>query len=282
MKKEIREVNKEKGIVRITCPDERWYVKALNDPITGLPMYKYVPSVTWITSFYYKSPELVKWIANQGLDEAERIKRAAGDKGSKIHLAIEDLLAGKEIKIDAKYQNKTTGEMEELTPEEYGAVVSFKDWYKEVKPEVLGFEYVVWNDEYGYAGTVDLKCKIGGEVWLIDLKSGQNVYTEYELQVSAYAMCHSEKDVQKLGILQVGYKRNKDSYKFTEVSRSEDLFLAVKKLWANETAKVSVPQKDYPLSVSLVEKKELPELPKQKNAGESKIDIGNKRSRIKK
>jgi len=44
MKKEIREVKK--GIVQITCYDERWYAKETKDKKTGLPKYEFVPSVT--------------------------------------------------------------------------------------------------------------------------------------------------------------------------------------------------------------------------------------------
>src|SRR5205085_7684493 len=62
----------------------------------------------------------------------------------------------------------------------------------------------------------------------------------------------SESDVTRLGILQVGYKRNKNQkYKLTEITDKFPLFLAAKLIWANECEGVAPLQKDYPLLVSL-------------------------------
>ncbi len=252
MKKEIRTADHEKGIVQITTYDERWYARDIKDPKTNLPTYRFVPSVTWITHFYPKGENFLRWYAKHGWDEAEALKSAAGDKGSKIHLAIADLLAGNEIKIDSKYINKSTGNEEELTPNEYEAVMSFLEWYLETKPEVLQFEYVVFNSAYGYAGTVDLKCKIDGEVWIIDVKSGLDVHPEHELQVSAYKHAEGQEAVTRVAILQVGYKRNKTKkFKFTEVPDKFGVFLSTKMIWQNETEGIDVSQKDYPMSISI-------------------------------
>lgn len=248
MKKEIIDVDKTNGIFRCTTSDERWYIRPGKEKKTGLPMYEFVPSVTWICGHYPKGVAFYKWLANHGWDEAEALKEAAGDKGSKIHNAIADLLAGNKVTIESLYVNKTTQQPEPLTVEEYAAIMSFCDWFTVTKPDVMAFEFLVWNEQDGYAGTVDLKCKINGEVWVIDVKSGQNVWPEYELQLSAYK--HADA-CDRLGILQVGYKRNKAGYKFTETEDKFDLFLAAKKIWANETRGQSPMQKDFPLELEL-------------------------------
>src|SRR3990167_10229399 len=125
MKKEIREVNQVKGIVRITCPDERWYARSIKDPTTGLPVYEYVPSVTWIAEHYPKGIGFYKWLAQTGWDESQALKEAAGDKGSKVHTAISALLTGQTVKMDDQVTNPSTGQAEPLTLEEYAAVMSF-------------------------------------------------------------------------------------------------------------------------------------------------------------
>ena len=51
--------------------------------------------------------------------------------------------------------------------------------------------------------------------------------------------------------MQIGYKRNKDGYKFTEVQDQFPLFLATQQIWANETKGTTVFQKNYPLFLSL-------------------------------
>ena len=54
MKKDIITINEEKGIIQITTVDERWYSFQTNNKTTGLPEYRYLPSVTWITEYYPK------------------------------------------------------------------------------------------------------------------------------------------------------------------------------------------------------------------------------------
>jgi len=236
MKVEIRET-KEDGIIQITTLDERWYQK------DG----KFVPSVTWIAGYYPKGVGFYKWLADKGWDEAQAIKQAAGDKGSKVHKAVEALINGEKLSMDAKFTD-SNGEESELTVEEWECLMSFVEWWKEVKPEVISAEQVVFTDRY--AGTVDLVCKIGKETWLIDFKTGSEIWPEYELQVSAYQ--HALRGIDKVGILQLNYKRNKTKkYKFTEIEDKFDLFESAIKIWANENEGVVPKQKDYPVSLSL-------------------------------
>ncbi len=236
---QIKEIDNARGVMQITTLDERWYTRKEDDKTI------FVPSVTWIAGHYPKGIQFYKWLADKGWDEAEAIKSAAGDKGSKVHKAIEDILNGREVKIDDKYFNQTKEEDEELTPQEWECLMSVVSWLNETKPEILANEYTTFGD--GYAGTVDLKCKIDDEIWIVDFKTSQNIWPEYELQVSAYR--HAEPDVQKVGILQVGYQRNKAKWKFTEIEDKFDLFLAAKQIWQAEAGKIQPSQKDYPLTL---------------------------------
>jgi len=247
MKKEIIEsVTKDgKPYMRITTSDERWYVR--DD--------QFVPSVTWICGYYPKGTQFYKWLAEKGWDESQAIKQAAGDKGSKVHYAIEDLVKGETVKMDAKYINPTTGEQEELTKEEYECLMAFSDWFKETKPKVVESEIVVFGD--GFAGTIDLVCEIDGTLWIIDYKTGQNIWSEYELQLSAYKNAYRGQNEPNLAILQIGYKKNKRGWKFTEIQDKFNLFLAAKQIWANEAEKVQPKVKDYPEELKLnIEKHE--------------------------
>src|SRR5437868_8780429 len=115
MKKTIRVTDEKRGIVQATIADERWYLRQVDNPLTGIPEIKAVPSSTWIAESYPKGVFFYKWLADKGWDEAEAIKSAAGDKGSKVHLAIEAILHGDEVRIDSKFMNKHTEKEEELT-----------------------------------------------------------------------------------------------------------------------------------------------------------------------
>lgn len=243
MKKEIIDVDPARGIFRVTTQDERWYVRPSKNKTTGLPDYEYVPSSTWICGHYPKGTAFYKWLAEHGWDESEALKQAAADRGSRIHLAIADLVAGKTITPDAKYADA------ELTVDEYSAVLNFRDWFEQVRPEMMGSEYIVWNDEHGYAGTVDLKMRIKGQVWIVDIKTGQNVWPEYSLQLSSYR--HADKECQRTGVLQVGYKRNKNGVKFTEIEDKFNLFLAAKEIWKNETEGQKPSQREYPMTIAI-------------------------------
>lgn len=257
MKKIIKEVDEKRGIVQITISDERWYMRPSKDA-NGLPIIQSVPSVTFITGSYPKGVAFYKWLADKGWDESEAIKQAAGNKGSKVHLAIADILQGKEVRIESKYPNKE-GLEEELSLEECDCILSFVNWYKEVKPKVLAWETVIFSDQHNYAGTVDFLCEIEGETWIIDFKTGQYIWPEYELQLSAYrrAIENGENvfhgtDVTKLktAVLQVGYRRNKNGYKFTEIENKFDLFQAAQVIWKNEHGGEQPSKKDYPIILS--------------------------------
>ena len=149
MKKIIREVDEARGIVQITTADERWYLKPSVDPVSGIPVYQPVPSVTWVAGYWPKGIGFYRWLADKGWDEAEAAKQAAGDKGSRVHLAIERILRGEEFRIDTKVMDKgrssEAGLVEtELTYEELLCVQSFLDWFKETKPETIGTERTVF------------------------------------------------------------------------------------------------------------------------------------------
>ena len=255
MRKEIRTVTQD-GIVQVTIADERFYGRPTTDPVTGLPSgFEWVPAVTWISSFYPKGVPFYRWLANTGWDEAQAIKQAAGDKGSKVHQAVGDLIDGKTIPMDAAYLNRTTGQEEALTLEEYDCLLAFKAWWETVVPvKVIAREVVLWNEEYGYAGTADLVCGIKDDLWLIDLKTSQHVWPEFELQVSAYKHALPEAwaaEKAKLAILQVGYRLNKRRWKLTPVEDQFPLFLAARQIWQKECEGISVFKRDYPLAVAL-------------------------------
>ncbi len=258
MKKVIKIVDEKKGVVQCTFADERFYAKPSTNDVTGLPEYKFVPSVTFITGSYPKGISFYKWLAERSWDESEAIKQAAGNKGSKVHLAIADVLQGKEVRIDSKYPNRD-GIEEELTLEECDCIISFANWFKEENPKVLAWETTVFSDQNNYAGTIDFICEIEGQTWIIDFKTSPYIWPEYELQLAAYKrtvengenVFHGV-DVTniKTAILQVGYKRNKAGFKFTEIEDKFNLFLAAQTIWKNEHGGESVSKKDYPIVLS--------------------------------
>lgn len=270
MNKEIKEIitiNGEK-VCRVTCPDERWYSQEIKNKKTGLPEYFFYPSVTWIKSYYYINQYLIKWIVGKGLDEAEAVKKEAGLKGDKIHQATEDIDKGIKIAINAKYLNKTTGEMEELTADEYEAIMSYRNFIDKEKPELLANEMTVFspeNSQEKYAGTLDRIFAMGKtkkgirQIVIFDIKTSQSIWKDMIIQVSAYG--HSDIDYKRLDITneewsnrklfigQFGYKKNKNKYKITEMPDRYDLFKIAYNIWNEENKNVNPLQRDFPLSL---------------------------------
>jgi len=266
MQKQIKVVKDD--IVQVTTLDERWYSKTIKNIKTGLPEIKWKPSVTWIKSYYYMSPYLMKWIADKGLTESEKIKKDAGLKGDKIHQATEDIDRGIEISMDSKYLNKRTGEPEELTVEEYEAIMSYRDYIDAEEPELLANELTVFskeNSEEEYGGTLDRIFAKGfvkegvRQIWIVDIKSSKSIYKDMTIQVSAYSyadinykemgITDEEWENRKLAILQVGYQRNKNGYKFTEIPSKYNLFQVAYQTWKEENPNAKPKQRDYPLTI---------------------------------
>lgn len=223
--------------------------------------WEFVPSVTWICDVGYPMGYgLRRWLANRSSwDEAEEIKSAAGEKGSKVHQGVRIISEGGAVTLSDAFTNPNTMKQEEVTAEEYFAMMTFKQWCDDEEPEFLANEYTVWNEKYRYAGTIDLKCRLKStryqHIHIVDIKTSSSVFTPMELQVSAYkhADLSLPKAGVKLGILQVGYKPNKKKkFKYTEVPDRFPLFLAARKIWVHEAGSVRPLQRDYPLSISLV------------------------------
>ena len=261
MQKEIRELITKDGrkVWQITTSDERFYGKQTTNPTTGLPEIIWLPSVTWIKNYYYTSPYLVRWIADKGLTESERIKKEAGTRGDKIHQATEQLEKDGEIRIEDKFLNKETGQMEELMAEELEAVISYKDFIDDTNAEILTNEMTVFSEKY--AGTLDRIFRINGQIYIIDLKSSQSIRKDMIIQLSAYS--HTEIDytglgitdeewkARKLAVLQLGYQKNSKKYKFTEIEDRYDLFKLAYSVWQEENPDAKPKQKDFPLVIKL-------------------------------
>lgn len=267
MKKVFSLVDEKRGIVQVTTDDERFYIREGRDEETGNPKHIWLPSSTWIASFVPKGIGFYKWLADKGWDEAEAIKTDRGKYGTRVHKAIELLLTGNEVAMDEELIDPYSGMLEHLNYEEYWALNTFAAWWKELTKdhtvEVITTEYSVWCQELGFAGTVDVVLKVDEEFWIIDFKTSQNVWLSHEAQLSSYK--HAlllDPDMKignepKLGILQIGYGRNKNGYKFNEVGDCFPLWQAAQSFWQREQGKAKPRQVDLPLKVSLAVKKDM-------------------------
>lgn len=267
MKKEIRITDKEKGVVRITTSDERWYCKPASDDTTGLPVFKPFPSVTWIVSVYPKLG-LQKLRDELGAEETDLLKKLGGERGSKVHDAITAIIQGEEVRVDSEFTNPNTGQLEPLSAEEVRHVMSFVQWRDAVNPKFLIWDVTVISERNGYGGTIDAVAEIDGEIYFIDFKTSKVIGTDYEMQISAYAEAvrNGENEFDsidrarpfKLAILQLGtkpLKTNPQEFRWREVENRFDLFMATRKIWEDVyhtqiADERGFSQRDFPLVIS--------------------------------
>jgi hypothetical protein len=254
MFKEIKTVDKDKGIVRVTTMDERWYSRPIVDKVTGLPSgYEWLPSSTWIADYYPKGIGFYKWLAGNGWDESQALKEAAGTRGTKVHQALDFLEESRELSIDMQFEGQA------LATEELDAILSFVLWHNETKPQLLAKEMTVFGPDY--AGTLDRIYRIDGRVWIVDFKTSQQIWESMKMQISSYS--HADIDYKALhitdeewanrglAVLQVGYRLNRKHFKFTEIEDKYELFKVARVIWENENSGDKPKERDYPLIITL-------------------------------
>lgn len=261
MKKVFTIVDEERGLMQVTTDDERFYIKESKDPVTGLPCHIYLPSATWITKYVPKGYGFEKWLADKGWDVSQEIKADRGKYGTRVHAAIDMLINGENVTISDTFKDPygERAEMEALTFEEYHAVWTFQEFWKEYTSkhtvEVIETEFTIWSESLGFAGTVDLLAKVDGVYTIFDWKTSKNVYLGHKAQISGYRkeMINQLKTQEiNMVIVQLGYDKNKNGYKVNEVEDCWNEFDAAHTFWKKENDGSKPYQKDYPLQLSLV------------------------------
>lgn len=170
---------------------------------------EFFPSVTTILSQTLpKAPHLINWIANKGIEEAERYKGERAAYGTFMHAAFEELLINRAYDLDG-----LKGKLKEYI-EVYRLPDDFIYYVDDLKKDVLAFaqfvldydvrplavEIALVHPYYKYAGMIDLPCTMlsnpGSKEYInaiVDFKSGRKgFYEEAEIQLHLYAMMWNE------------------------------------------------------------------------------------------
>ena len=131
------------------------------------------PRVTKIVGIKAK-PALYRYYAEaESYKAAQDATEQSAKEGTLIHETVEGLLLGKQV---------------DIPPSIAPAVNAFKVFAEKtsirVKPELV--ERRIVSYDHRYAGTVDAIAMIGGKVGVLDIKTSQAVYRDYNLQTSAY------------------------------------------------------------------------------------------------
>ena len=163
---------------RVEFLDERFYVSDDGK--------SYYPSVTRVLDVMPKNPQFYIWMKDVG-HNAKIIAERAANEGTNVHEALEDALVGHTIRWADEngkaIYNKT----------EWQCIMRGFNFLKEYEPVPLHIEARLVSDKYRTGGTADLVCNMGGENWLIDWKTSNNLSDNYMIQLSIYAAMIEEK-----------------------------------------------------------------------------------------
>ena len=187
---------------------------------------------------------LIQWIARKGYAEAESIKESAGDRGSRVHNAINDLLQGKKVLWNSIYYSNLDKIQKVLTNDEYSYLLSFQKFWETEKPFLVENESVVYSDKYGFAGTIDAVVLLDGKLTILDWKTSSRIHVTHQMQVAAYAYASHEmgRKVAQTGIVRLGTRHKNGGYEIKlfngeETKKSFSRFLSVKDVFEIEHQK---------------------------------------------
>ncbi len=169
-------------IVRVQTEDKRFY--KVTKP-SGL--VSYYPSVTTILQgVKIHNSYLAAWREEQielyGIEGANSNLSETQRRGTNVHKAIELWNSGKDLDWKA----------DGYTQDEWMRVCKYMLWHEETQPVYEAQEQLVYSDKLGFAGTYDGIVEIDGGRYIIDFKTGKDIYDNYRIQASAYLFAHNE------------------------------------------------------------------------------------------
>jgi len=133
----------------------------------------WLPRVTKIVSIKSKPALHYFYAGLKNYAEGERVKRLSADEGTRIHEAVQAILTG---------QSPTVDETTAPSIEAFEKFLEKNDI--EVDPDYI--ERRVANFTHRFAGTIDALAMIHGKLGVMDIKTSQAIYRDYNLQTAAY------------------------------------------------------------------------------------------------
>lgn len=236
---------------QITFLDQRYYVQ------DGV----YCPSISTILEAYPKGPEFYKWLKETG-EDSDRIKEQAGAQGSNVHKMTEDYDQGLLVSLLDIGGNQT------WTVREWAMFSRYVEFRAQVGEamKIHAIEMQVLDVELMEAGTLDRMVSIGGKNLLLDIKTSNNIYESYWLQLAAYRRLFERKNpdtkIDAVGIVWLNAKTRGTQPKKVQgngwqlilkedSTQDLELFECTKKLWMAQNKNIVPRETSYQLTYKL-------------------------------
>ena len=220
---------------QLNSKGHRYYYRFNDD---GTP--EFYPSVTTILSQTMpKSEFLIKWIADKGIEEAERYKMERAAYGTFMHAQFEELIINRCYDLDElpnkllSYiaKNNLAPDFVKYADELKKDVLAFAQFVIDYDVKPLAVEIALVHPVHHYAGMIDLPCtmndpKTGERInAIVDFKSGRKGFQEeHEIQLHLYAMmwCANYPDIPISKVFNFSPKdwRKKPTYNLKDQTNS--------------------------------------------------------------
>lgn len=155
------------------------------------------------------------WLSKLTPAESEEIRKEKSGEGDRTHQFIDAVLTSSGVagfgtkfsRDETLVLDKDTGQMVKLNDEEWGAVLSWAEFWNRHEPTLLLAEIPVYDLKLGYAGTFDAAliltkaCEVKScgcdelvnKLGIYDWKKSAGIYPNYSAQLGGYALAESLK-----------------------------------------------------------------------------------------
>ena len=180
----MKDTNQIVPLYRHDAASGRAYARVVEGNERNVVWYPSVTTVLRGTS--PMSPGLLKWYAQHGEEKANAMRDAAAEYGTALHIAIHDLSNG--ARLDAAMMPTRMAK----------DLLAWQTFLTDYKIEILYAEPMVYSDEFGFAGAIDIVCTMEVSegvraVAIIDIKSGSGSYSDHAVQLAMYQLAWNER-----------------------------------------------------------------------------------------
>jgi len=232
-------------------PNGRFYHRVLDEPPEDEKEWLWFPSVTTIKdAVLSKGLHFRKWLVSlPSWTEYIKILDESGNLGTTLHNIFMKMIWGKRIDLSDPFYDEETDSHIDISGNEYAKrLMCFDRFWNDYSPIPIATEIMLFNPtlqddiyETPFAGQPDLICLIEGknggqERWLIDWKTGKNLYPDFALQLTGYKLLWDaifpNEPIERMGVIHLKDSWIKEpSGKIHEYKFSPDAWFGILQLW---------------------------------------------------
>lgn len=125
---------------------------------------------------------------------------------------------GESVHMHTELVDRGTIDQYEIDPGVVPCLMAWEEFKSDHQAEIVDIEIAKYHPELQYCGTIDRVMRIGGWLYIIDIKTSTTLYKSYSLQTMAYALLMDEP--MRRAVVKLDHKTA--SYKFVEYQNTDD------------------------------------------------------------